>query len=93
MPVPRQTVRDLRKTRGDKVCIPDDFADEVQKERQRVMEAVALFGGALGGSDAASPLSLQKEDGHSDSDCETATSTQSSIVLPAITPGTADEII
>ncbi|KAJ1136934.1 hypothetical protein NDU88_003348 [Pleurodeles waltl] len=66
---------------------------EVQEERQRVMEAVVLFGGGPGGSATASPSSPQKEDGHSDSDNETATSTQSSIVLPAITPGTAEEII
>ncbi|KAJ1100362.1 hypothetical protein NDU88_005448 [Pleurodeles waltl] len=64
--------------------------EEVQEERQRVRKAVALFGGTPEGSGTASPSDLQKEDGHLDSDSQTATSTQLSIVLPAVTPGMAD---
>ncbi|KAJ1165685.1 hypothetical protein NDU88_006102 [Pleurodeles waltl] len=67
--------------------------DEVQTERQRVVEAVAMLGEGPRRSNMASPLSSQKEDDHLDSDNETATSTQSSGILPMITPGTADDII
>ncbi|KAJ1174212.1 hypothetical protein NDU88_006034 [Pleurodeles waltl] len=67
--------------------------DEVQKERGRVIEAVAMLGEGPRRSNMASPLSSQKEDDHSDSGNETATSTQSSVILPVITPGTADGII
>ncbi|KAJ1083879.1 hypothetical protein NDU88_004034 [Pleurodeles waltl] len=68
-------------------------ADEVLSERRQAMEAAARIGGEARRSEAASPQSPQKEDEHSDSDSEIATSTQSSILLPVITPGTADEII
>ncbi|KAJ1088055.1 hypothetical protein NDU88_001214 [Pleurodeles waltl] len=68
-------------------------ADEVFNERRQAMEAAARIGGEAGRPGAASPRSPQKEDEHSDSDSETMTSTQSSILLPVITPGTADEII
>ncbi|KAJ1136786.1 hypothetical protein NDU88_003200 [Pleurodeles waltl] len=68
-------------------------ADEVLNERRQAMEAAARIVGEVGMSEAASPQSPQKEEEHSESDSETATSTQSSILLPVITPGTADEII
>ncbi|KAJ1148966.1 hypothetical protein NDU88_001790 [Pleurodeles waltl] len=61
--------------------------------RRQAMEAATRIGGAAGRSGAASPQSPQKEDEQSDSDSETATSTQSSILLPVITPDPADEII
>ncbi|KAJ1081301.1 hypothetical protein NDU88_001483 [Pleurodeles waltl] len=64
--------------------------DEVQKESRRVVEAVAMLGEGTRRSNMASPLSSQKEDDHSDSDNENATSTQSSVILSVITPGTAD---
>ncbi|KAJ1115672.1 hypothetical protein NDU88_003894 [Pleurodeles waltl] len=65
---------------------------DAQEERQWLMAAVAQLGGTSDGSDMASPSNLQKEDEQSDSDGETATSTQSSVVLPVVTPGTADEL-
>ncbi|KAJ1177096.1 hypothetical protein NDU88_002358 [Pleurodeles waltl] len=67
--------------------------DEVRKERRRVVEAVAMLGGRARRSNIASPSSSQKGDDHSDSDNGTQISTQSSIIMPMITPGTSDEII
>ncbi|KAJ1083002.1 hypothetical protein NDU88_003163 [Pleurodeles waltl] len=67
--------------------------DEALNERRQAMEAAARIGGATRRSAITPPRSPQKEDEHSDSDSETAMSTHASILLPMITPGTADEII
>ncbi|KAJ1213408.1 hypothetical protein NDU88_001045 [Pleurodeles waltl] len=66
---------------------------EAQEERQRVMAAVALLGRPPEASSSTVPSNLQRDDEHSDSDSETATSAQPSIVLPVVTPNTADELI
>ncbi|KAJ1155581.1 hypothetical protein NDU88_008310 [Pleurodeles waltl] len=68
-------------------------AEKTQKERRQAMEAAAMTGGGAGRSEASSPQSTQREDEHLGSDNETMTSSRSSVLLPMVTPGTADEII
>ncbi|KAJ1156568.1 hypothetical protein NDU88_009286 [Pleurodeles waltl] len=65
-------------------------AEEAQEEPQRVVAAVTSLGGS-----SLSTMSPNKgvSGEQSDSDNDSLTSSRSSIVLPAVNPGTADELI
>ncbi|KAJ1164037.1 hypothetical protein NDU88_004484 [Pleurodeles waltl] len=65
-------------------------AEEVQEERQWVVAAVA----SLGGSSLSNMSPTREVSGEqTDSDNDSLASSHSSVVLPAVTPGTANERI
>ncbi|KAJ1135348.1 hypothetical protein NDU88_001788 [Pleurodeles waltl] len=78
------------KSKGPSRSVAMPSAEEMQQERQRAMAAVASLGGGR-----TSFMSIENDEGKQDmeSNGESSSSTAPRIDMPAVTPGTSDDII